>query len=229
MSSLPASPSAGGDAAPSFEILGARPRPGAMAPVLDFRARITESVGREIYTIALTCQVNIDPAKRRYDEDTRARLVELFGEPQRWGATTKSFMWQSVQVLVPSFSGETTFDIPLICNYDTEIAATKYFYSVPDGQVPLTFLFSGSIFFRDGSGGLTIAQVPWACDARYQMPLEVWRQLIARHYPNQAWVSVHTETLDKLQEYKAHRGLPSYDACVADLLELEESHRKEAG
>ena len=77
----------------------------------------------------------------------RAALVELFGAPERWAATTKSFLWSQVSTLVPSFTGETTFTMPVPCTYDLELAAAKYLYSVPDGEVPVAFHFTGSVLY----------------------------------------------------------------------------------
>ena len=71
--------------APTFEILGAEAVRHAAAPTLHFAGQVTEPEGREVYTIALRAQIMIEPAKRSYDDDTRARLIELFGEPERWG------------------------------------------------------------------------------------------------------------------------------------------------
>ncbi len=45
---------------------------------------------------------HVEPAKRTYDAATRERLVELFGAPERWAATTRSFLWRRVDVLVPT-------------------------------------------------------------------------------------------------------------------------------
>lgn len=205
--------------APTLEITGVHPVRFAAAPTLAFDARISDSNGGEIYTVALTTQINIEPARRSYDDATREMLVELFGEPQRWGATTKSLMWTKVDNLVPSFGGETTFEIPVLCNYDSELAATKYFYSLPDGHVPLTFLFSGTIFYKGERGQLRLTQVPWSADARFEMPVEVWKDMMNHYYPSSGWVRLHTETLDALHAYKARHGLTSFDACVAGLLE----------
>ena len=57
----------------SIEIIGATPQQFAAAPLLNFNARITEPESREVYTVALNCQVNIDPARRNYDADRAPR------------------------------------------------------------------------------------------------------------------------------------------------------------
>ena len=190
----------------------------AAAPTLSFALGVTEASGREVFTIALTAQINIDPARRQYDAETRAELVELFGAPERWASTTKSFVWAQVSALVPSFTDETTFTVQVPCTYDLELAASKYLYAVPDGEVPLSFHFTGSVLHRGDGGQLQIVLIPWTCSADWRMPVAVWREMMEHHYPSAAWVRLHPETMASLSRYKAREGLPSYDACVAELL-----------
>ena len=49
----------------------------------------------------------------------------------------------------------------VLCNYDVELAAAKYFHSVTDGEIPLAFHFNGSIYYSGDEGRLQIVQVPW--------------------------------------------------------------------
>ncbi|MGH2708868.1 MAG: DUF6084 family protein, partial [Actinomycetota bacterium] len=199
---------------PSFAVVAAQPVAFAAAPTLAFTLAVTEPEECEVYTVALTCQINIDPARREYDAATRELLVELFGEPRRWAATTRSFRWLQTSILVPSFRGSATFELPVLCNYDLELAATKYFYSLPDGEIPLTFLFSGTVLYQSEEGGLRIVQVPWEGQARFKLPVETWRAMVTQYYPQSGWVRLHTETLALLGRFKAREGLPSFDACV---------------
>jgi hypothetical protein len=203
---------------PTFEVLGDEPVAHAASPTLKFALRVTENPERPLHAIALSAQINIDPARRTYDEATRGRLVELFGPAERWASTTRSFLWAQVGALVPAFSGSADFTLTVPCTYDLEISAAKYFYSLPDGEIPLTFHFSGTILFSE-EGSVQIAMVPWSCSARYRLAVEDWKRMMALYYPGGGWVRLQTSTLDRLQERKAEAGLPSFDACVADLLE----------
>ena len=204
--------------APEFQVHDVTWVPDAAAPTLSFALGVTETSGREVFTIALTAQINIDPARRSYDAETREALVELFGPPERWAATTKSFVWTQVSTLVPSFTGETTFTLPVACTYDLELAAAKYLYNLPDGEAPLSFHFTGSVLHRGDAGQLQVVLIPWTCSADWRMPVATWREMMERHYPNGAFVRLHADTLAALSRRRARRGLPSYDACVADLL-----------
>ena len=203
---------------PTFEVVGAEPVAHAAAPTLRFTLRVTEPAERSLHAIALSAQINIDPARRTYDSETRDRLVELFGPPERWASTTRSFLWTQVGALVPEFTGSAEFTLTVPCTYDLEISAAKYFYSLPDGEIPLSFHFSGTILYS-AEGRVQIAMVPWSCSAKYKLAVADWKRMMALYYPGGGWVRLETATLDRLQERKAESGLPSFDACVAELLE----------
>ena len=200
--------------APWFEVLGAKAVPHTAAPTLRFAMRVNETTRDDVHAIALVGQLQIDPAKRSYDDATRARLVELFGEPERWAATTRSFLWAQVSTVVPAFRGSAEFSLDVHCTYDLEVAAAKYVYSLPDGEVPLTFHFSGTILH----GEMQVAMVPWSCSAQFRLPVETWRALMAAYYPGGGWVRLETGTLDALAARKAAGGLPTSDATIAELL-----------
>jgi Family of unknown function (DUF6084) len=203
---------------PVFEVVSAEPVAHAAAPTLRFTLRVTEAAERALHAIALSAQINIDPARRTYDDETRSRLVELFGPAERWASTTRSFLWTQVGALVPEFTGAAEFTLTVPCTYDLEISAAKYFYSLPDGEIPLTFHFSGTVLYSE-EGRVQIAMVPWSCSAKYKLAVADWKAMMALYYPGGGWVRLETATLDRLQERKAETGLPSFDACVAELLE----------
>lgn len=196
-----------------FEVLGAAPVPHAAAPTLRFAMRVADEA--QVHSIALRAQLNIDPARRAYDEATRERLVELFGAPERWASTTRSFQWAQLSAVVPAFSGSAEFPLDLACTYDLEVASAKYVYSLPDGDVPLTFHFSGTVLHGD----MQVAMVPWSASAGFRLPVATWRELMAAYYPGGGWVRLRTETLDRLAARKAAGGLPDFDATIAGLLD----------
>ncbi len=202
-----------------FTVLGAEPLEHTATPGVRFHLHITEPDGRDVYTIALTTQIQIDPARRSYDADTRARLVELFGAPERWGATTHALQWTRIEALVPSFAGSTTFTLEVPCTYDLEVAASKYFHSLPGGEVPLSFHFNGTVLYSGEQERLQVVLVPWSCTARWRMPVEVWTRTIAAHFPGGGWIRLQRETLDELARCKAERGHHSFDDTVRGLLE----------
>ncbi len=203
---------------PEFEVLGARPVRHAAAPMLALDLQITEPSGRPVYMMALSIQLMIDPARRRYDDPTRERLVELFGAPERWAVTTRSLVWAHLDVVVPAFTGSTTVVVPIACSYDLELAAAKYLRSLPDGEAPLALHFNGMVYYPGSAGELQMVLLPWSKSIDFRMPVSVWQETIAHYYPGTTWVALNAGTLDSLQRHKVDRGLATLDACVAELL-----------
>jgi hypothetical protein len=204
---------------PEFAVLGVEVVDDAAAPTLRFRLGVAEPSQREIFTIALTAQINLEPARRTYDEATRERLVDLFGEPERWPATTHPFLWAQATTLVPSFTGAGMLTLPVPCTFDLEIAAARYFASLDDGDVPLAFHFSGSILLRGDDGRVQVVSVPWSCSTTWRMPIATWRSLMRRHYPGRGWVALQADTVERLLQYRRDHGLHSFDACVERMLQ----------
>ena len=116
-------------------------------------ARSTWSRSRRRSTSIRACARTTPP--------TRAQLVDLFGAPERWASTTTSIVWARVETLLPSFTSETEFTLVVPCTYDLEVTSAKYLDALPDGEVPLSFHFSGRIFYRGEDGRLQIVLTPW--------------------------------------------------------------------
>jgi hypothetical protein len=212
----------GAPAAPpdvEFRVLGARPVKYAAAPMLALDLEVTETAGRQVYMLALSVQLMIEPARRAYDQPTHERLVELFGAPERWAVTTRSLVWSTLDVVVPAFTAATTVTVPIACHYDLELAAAKYLHSLPDGEAPLALHFNGMVYYPGEDGGLQIVLLPWSNSIGFRMPVRVWQETIAHYYPGTAWVGLRAETLEALQRAKLERGLATLDDTVAALVE----------
>ena len=203
---------------PEFAVLGARPVRYAAAPLLSLDLQVSEPSGHQVYMIALHVQVMIEPARRAYDDATRVKLLELFGEPERWAVTTRSLVWTQLDVLVPAFTGSTTVAIPVACSYDLELAAVKYLHSLPDGMAPMALHFNGTVYYRGEDGALQMVLVPWSTSIDFRLPVSVWRETITHYYPKMGWAALGTDTLEALQQAKLARGLATLDATVAALL-----------
>jgi hypothetical protein len=201
-----------------FDCLDAKPDRWAAVPTLLFRLRIADAGGQRIHTIALRCQLRIEPQRRRYSPEESDGLLDLFGEPARWGETLKPLQFAHVSMMIPGFQGSTELDLPVPCTYDFEVAAAKYLHALDDGEVPLLLLFSGTVFAK-GEEGMSVEQVPWHREASYRMPVKVWRELMDLYFPNSAWIRLRRDTLDDLQRFKARAALPTWDQALAVLLE----------
>jgi hypothetical protein len=201
-----------------FSVLGAEPVEHAASPAVRFHLAAEEPAGREVYAIALSTQIQIDPARRTYADDERERLVELFGPRERWGATTRSFQWARVDTLVPTFTGAAAFRLEVPCSYDLEVASAKYFDSLGHGEVPLSFHFNGTVLYAGAEDRLQVVLVPWSCTASWRLPVAVWRRTIDAHYPGGGWIRLGRETLEALGRRKAELGAHSFDDAVRELL-----------
>jgi hypothetical protein len=203
---------------PEFAVLGARAVRHAATPMLTFDVQVSEPTGRQVYMIALTIQVMIEPARRAYDAATRERLVGLFGPPERWSVTTRSLVWAQLDVVVPAFTGSTTVAVPIACNYDLEVAAAKYLHSLSDGEAPLAMHFNGVVYYPNDEGGLQMVLIPWSRSVGFRMPVSVWNETIEYYYPNTAWVALRSQTLEALERRRVDTAHATFDATVADLL-----------
>ena len=203
----------------SFQVVEAQAEPYAAAPELKFHLRIAASDSAEsIRNVALRCQVRIEATRRRYASDEQARLADLFGEPESWSRNLHSLLWAHVNAVVPPFADETTIKLPVPCTFDFNVATTKFFYGLDDGEIPLLFLFSGTMFYADEGGSLQVAQIPWEKEAAFRLPVAVWRQMMDIYYPNGAWLRLRRDVFDRLHEFKIRRCLPTWEQALDELL-----------
>ena len=193
----------------------------AAAPTISFALSVESDL--PVRSLSLNAQIQIVPTRRGYEPGDKERLVELFGTPERWGETLRGFLWTNTTLVVPPFDGSTRVNVAVSCTYDLEVAATKYFHALGDGEVPLEFLFSGTVFYLGDGGALRTAQVPWESEARFRLPVSTWKLAIENHFPGSAWLRVHKDVFDRLAAYKGRRTLPTWEATIEDLLERGES------
>jgi Family of unknown function (DUF6084) len=212
----------------SFTCLDVRPEAYAAAPTLLFRLRIEVAAGQRVRALALRTQIRIEPARRGHSEQEAERLLELFGERGRWGDTLKPFQFANTSTVVPSFTDSIEVDVSVPCSYDMEVAAGRYFHALQDGQIPFILLFSGTIF-GDGEKNLWIEQVPWHAEARYRMPVAVWRTMMDMHFPGSGWLRLRRDTIDALAEFRASRALPTWDDAIIGVLDAARERTAEGG
>ena len=202
----------------NFEITGAEVAPYSVIPLLIFKMRIVNEQEEQIQNVNLKCQIMLTVAQRRYNADEKAKLKEIFGEPERWGKTLHTFLWNNVNTVVPRFIGSTIVDLPVPCSYDFEVVSTKYFNALEDGEIPLNFLFSGTMFYEGERGNLQIGQISWSKEANYRLPVALWKDAIASAFPNTAWIRLQKDVFDQLYQYKIAEGLITWEDVVTRLL-----------
>jgi uncharacterized protein DUF6084 len=205
-----------------FAIEDAGPLERAAAPTLRFGLRIGAGDGQPIRSILLDVQVQIAARRRPYDDPTEERLYELFGEPERWGSTLRTLLWTRATLAVPAFTGATTVDLAVPCTYDFEVAGSRYLDALRDGDVPLEFLFGGTVFYADAGGLLKTARIAWDREAEYRLPVRVWRETMDRYFPGTAWLRLRRDSFDRLYAYKARNALTSWEDAVDSLVRASE-------
>jgi hypothetical protein len=201
-----------------FSVGRARPLQYAAAPALVFELRIASGDSQPIRSIALDVQVQIAAGRRSYADGEKDRLYEVFGGPERWGTTVRTLPWLSATKVVTGFDAETVVELQVPCTYDFEVTAAKYLAALDDGEIPLEFLFSGTVFYAGPNGLLQAARIGWDREARYRLPVAVWRETMDRYFPASAWVRVSREMFDRLTAYRARNAM-SWDDAFDTLLE----------
>lgn len=207
-----------------FQIEGAEAVAHAAAPLLALKLRITNLPSTEaIHTLTLRCQVQIEPAKRRYAPQEQQKLLDLFGEPERWSRTVRPLLWMNTSIAVQGFTGDLLVDLELPCTFDFNVAATKYFHALESGEIPICVMFSGTVFYKGGDGELQVAQVPWDREANFRLPVAVWKEMMDMHFPNTAWLCLRRDAFEKLYEYKMRHGIPTWEQAIERALMAEEA------
>lgn len=191
----------------------------AVAPTLAFELRVANAHPQEqIHTVVLRCQIQVEVARRRYSAADQEGLADLFGEPQRWGQTLRTMLWTHANAVVPAFQGSSTVQLQVPCTFDFNVAATKYFNALADGEIPLCMQFSGTVFYADRDGIVQVAPISWEKEARFRLPLQIWKEMMELYYPNSAWLCLRKDVFERLQAYKMKHGIPSWEDAIERIL-----------
>src|SRR3954463_13672632 len=167
-----------------FKVEGAEVLEFAAVPSLLFKLRIENLEEEPIRSVALNTQIRIAATLRHYETVEQERLPEGIREAHRWRNTLRSLLWTHTVLQVPRFSGSTVVDMPVPCTYDLEVVAAKYFYALEDGEVPLEFLFSGTVFYAGQGGWLQTTRISWEKEAEYRLPVRLWKEMMEHYFPN---------------------------------------------
>jgi hypothetical protein len=203
----------------SFNVESAEAVPFAAAPVIALKLRITNSDPTEaIHTVVLRAQIQIEVARRRYTPPEQAQMVELFGSPDRWSQTLRSMLWTHASVVVPSFTGSTQVDLLVPCTFDFNVAATKYFHGLESGEIPLLIMFSGTVFHAGSEDALRVAPIAWDKEARFRLPVPVWKAMMDLYYPDSVLLSIPKDVFERLHRYKMTHSAGTWERAFEMLL-----------
>jgi hypothetical protein len=202
-----------------FRVESAAPVPYAAAPMLAFRIAVTNAAPNEsIYSVALRAQIQLEVTRRRYSEQDQEHLRDLFGAPERWGQTLRNMLWTNATATIAPFTGNTIVEVQVPCTFDFNVAATKYFHGVEAGEIPLCFLFSGTVFYDGGDSAPQVAPISWSKESRFRLPVETWRDMMETYYPNSAWLCLRRDVFERLYQYKVRNGIPTWEAALERIL-----------
>ena len=190
-----------------------------MVPLLLFHLEVTNAPPEEaIQSATLQVQIQFQCPQRAYNSSEKEKLLDLFGTPERWGQTLRNRLWTHAAATLGPFSGATTARLPVPCTFDLNVSAAKYFYALEEGDVPLLFLFSGTVFYSAQDGRLQVQRISHEKECAWRMPVRLWRELMDHHWPNSAWITLHRDVFDRLCEFKRQNGLPTWEQTFERLL-----------
>ena len=156
-----------------FQVVGVERGDSASIAELCFNLEITNRCAEEqVHSIALTVQLQIEPARRRYSDAEKQALNDLFGEPSRWPSTVRPLYWTTLKATVPAFVGATEVELRVPCNLEPGFAAAKYLSVLQAGEVPILLLFSGRILYRTATS-LQMCPIPWSQETACRVPLNL--------------------------------------------------------
>jgi hypothetical protein len=201
-----------------FQIEDVAPLRNAAAPALVFQLHATNSTAETIHAVLLSCQIMLEVARRRYSADEQEKLFDLFGKPELWDRSLRNLFWANVGVTVPAFTGSAIIDLKVPCTFDFNVAATKYFAGLNEGDVPLLLLFSGTIFYEGENRALQVTQIPWEKETGYRLPVRVWREMMDIYYPNSVWLNLRRDAFERLNRYKVRRGIPTFEQALEGII-----------
>lgn len=203
----------------NFRIAGVEAVTRGLVPLLHFTVEVTNAPAtQQIHSAMLHVQIQLESARRSYSAEEKEKLSDLFGTPERWGQTLRTRLWTLTSTTLRSFAGTTEAIISVPCTFDLNVSATKYFHGLAGGEVPLLFLFSGTVFYAAEDGRLQVHQISWEKECAYRMPVSVWQELMDHHYPNSAWVPLARETFERLCAYRRESGFTDWETTIASLL-----------
>ena len=202
-----------------FKVTGIEPAAKGLVPLLNFQLEVTNTPAEQsIHAVILQAQIQIQTTQRRYEPAEKEKLKDLFGTPERWGSTLRTRLWTLANTSLRAFAGSTTAVLTVPCTYDLNVATTKYFHALESGDVPLLFLFSGTVFYEADDGRLQVQQISWNKECAFRMPIQAWQDLMDYHYPRTGWLTLHRDTLDRLYAFRRDHGLTSWDETIDELL-----------
>ncbi len=204
----------------SFEPTSISPVSDAATPSLSIALRIrNRAPDQAVQAVLLRCQVRIEPQRRQYTANEDTALGDLFGDPRSHDRTPHPLLWAHTGAAVPAFTGETIVEMPLPCTYDLAVASARYFDALEGGEVSLLLLFSGTVFWSRVEGALLAEPIAWSKEARFALPVQVFRDALEMHYPGTAPLLLRRDVFERLRQHRTDRRATSWEEMLSALLD----------
>ena len=84
--------------------------------------------------------------------------------------------------------------------------------------MPLSLLFSGSVFYESDEGQLQVAPISWTKEATFRLPVKTWAEIMDPYYPNIAWLQLRRDVFDRLYRYKMENAIPTWEQALERIL-----------
>lgn len=202
-----------------WSVAAVDPVPFALAPQLALRVGVEAPEGVRVVGGFLRVLVRFEPLARAYDAEETARLVPLLGPRERWSDGARGLLWTSTSLTLQGFEGSAQVELLLDCSLDVTAAFTRYFAALARGGAPLGLVFSGTVLHAGEQGQLVASPIPSTAEAKAVVPREAWRELVARHHPDGAWLRAHADVALRLERWRAAQALPTLDHALERLLD----------
>jgi hypothetical protein len=196
-----------------FAIASVRSDPHAATPTLVFRVVAEEPSGAPIQAALLRCEVYIDVRHRRYSVTEGERLCEVVGDRASWKDTMRPLLWATVPIVLSCCHGTVDLDVPIACTHDLEVASAKYLRALEDGEIPLVFMFSGTIFYAERSA-VGVCQLPPDTETSFRLPVDSWREAMRQHFGDSTWIRLDRQGFDALDRVRRLRGFVTWNQVV---------------
>jgi hypothetical protein len=122
------------------------------APLLGFDLRVTNTAASAYTPSPSGARSRLRRTRRRYGAKDQERLQDLFGEPHRWGQTLRTMLWTQASVDRARFHGRAPCGAAGALHLRLQCGRVKYFQGLEEGEIPLCFQFSGTVFYESATG-----------------------------------------------------------------------------
>ena len=76
---------------------------------------------------------------------------------------------------------------------------------------------------RHPVGSCRLRPISWDKEARFKLPVRMWREMMDSYYPNSAWLCLRKDVFERLYQYKMQHGIPTWEEVLEIILAEEET------